>query len=131
MYFTIYAVICAFWIYRLAFCVVKARQKNKVLYGDGGVEELIIARSAHANAVENIPIALILLFALELNEGAVWLVHLFGITLCLGRIVHGQGMLAGVFKARVRGMQMTVFTIVGLVLANIFYLPAIRELLML
>lgn len=129
MYFVIYASICAFWICWLALCVVKARRESKVRYGDGGVETLMIAKSAHANATETIPIALILLFGLELNDGAAWLVHLFGITLCLGRIIHGKAMLANQLKGRVVGMQITVFTIVALTVSNLIYLPFIQELL--
>lgn len=119
----LYASIITVWIYFLTFKVIKARQKNKVAYGDNNVDELLIARSTHSNAVENSIIILILLLLLELNGGYLWLVHLFGITLLVGRFLHANGMLKQALKKRVLGMQLTIFTAAGLVISNIIFLP--------
>ncbi|TBR42793.1 hypothetical protein CBF23_006350 [Marinomonas agarivorans] len=129
MFFTLYAAICAIWICYLVLNVVKVRTSKQVAYGDGGEESLIIARTAHGNAVETIPVALLLLLGLELNQGSIWLLHFFGITLLVGRGLHGIGVLSKTFKARVLGMQITVFTLVGLSIANLLYLPIIRHTL--
>lgn len=129
MFFTLYAAISAVWICWLALNVVKTRQSRKVLYGDGGDEALIVARTAHGNAVETIPIALLLLLGLELNQGPIWLLHFFGIIFLVGRALHGFGVLAKSLKNRIRGMQATLFSLIGLAIANVIYLPIIKELL--
>lgn len=119
----IYAALLGMLICALALNVIKQRRSNKVLFGDGNVSSLIIARSAHANATEYIPIALILLFALEYNGSPLWLVHAVGCVFLLGRLVHTRGMLADVLPLRILGMQMTLFSIIGLAVINMIYLP--------
>lgn len=119
----LYAALVSLWIYTLTFKVIKARRKNKVAYGDNDVDELVRTRSAHANAVENSMVILVLLFALEFNGGYVWLIHLFGIALLIGRLLHGKAMLAYDLKKRVLGMQFTIFTGIGLIIANLIFLP--------
>jgi len=118
-----YASILASLICWLALNVVKTRRKNKVRYGDGGIDELMIARSAHANATETIPIALILLFSLEYNGGYLWLVHFLGLMLVIGRIIHCRGILSNQLKGRVLGMKLTVYSIIGLIISNLIYIP--------
>ena len=79
--------------------------------------------AAQSNAIEYIPIALILLFALEYNEGNIFIVHLLGLTLIIGRIIHAKGILSGKLKTRILGMQITIYTMIGLAILNIIYLP--------
>jgi uncharacterized membrane protein YecN with MAPEG domain len=119
----IYAAILGLLICGLTFKVIGARRKNKVLYADGGVSELQIARSAHSNAVEYIPITLLLLFALEYNGANLLLIHMFGIGFVLGRIIHACSILAENLKGRILGMQITLLVLIGLSIANIVYLP--------
>lgn len=119
----IYASILAVLMCSLALNVIKARRKNKVKYADGGVEELQIARTAHSNAVDYIPIALILIFLLEYNEANIWLVHAIGISLVVGRVIHCRGVLTDKMKGRVLGMQITLFTIISLAILNVIYAP--------
>ena len=123
MFFTFYASLSAILICWLALNVVKARKKNGIKYGDGGVNELMIARSAHSNAVETILMALILLYGLEINGDILWAVHLFGIALLIGRTLHAKGMLSDNLNLRKLGMQTTVFTIAGLAILNLIYVP--------
>jgi uncharacterized protein len=63
----LYASILSLLMCKLAFTVIKARRKNKIKYADGDVEELKIARTAHSNAVEYIPITLII-FTLAISN---------------------------------------------------------------
>ena len=51
------------------------------------------------------------------------IVHLFGLLLITGRIVHAKGILSEILKARVLGMQFTIYTIIGLAITNFIYLP--------
>ena len=83
----------------------------------------MIAVSAHANASQYIPIALILLFALEVNGAAVGFVHLAGVALLSGRLLHAYAILNERLALRVLGMQITLATIIGLALLNLFYVP--------
>lgn len=123
MTFSIYAIILALLICQLALKVIGARRRNKVAYADGGVSELQIARSAHANATEYIPITLILLFTLEFNGGHLLLVHAAGIIFVVGRIIHSRSILAENLKGRVLAMKMTFFSIISLCLLNLIYFP--------
>jgi uncharacterized membrane protein YecN with MAPEG domain len=119
----IYASLSAFLIVWLSLNVIKKRRSNKVSIGDGGSEELKIAMAAQSNAVEFIPIALLLLFALEYNEANLLIVHFLGLSLIVGRMIHAKGILSKNLKIRVLGMQVTLYTIIGLAIINFAYLP--------
>jgi len=108
-------------IVRLTLSVIKLRRKNRVSVGDGGNEGLQLAIRAHANAVEYIPIALMLLLTLELNGAPKILIHILGATLIIGRILHAIGLPAKDFKKRVLGMQITIYLLIGLAVLNILF----------
>lgn len=124
----IYASVSALLICWLSLNVIKKRRKYRVSIGDGGNEELKTAMAAQSNAIEYIPIALLLLFALEINEANIWMIHLFGAALVTGRVIHARNILSENFKGRVLGMQITIYTIIGLALLNIVFLPYSRLL---
>ena len=119
----LYASVSALLICWLSINVIKQRRKFSVSIGDGGNEELKIALAAQSNAIEYIPIALLLLFALEFNEANIWIIHVFGIALITGRAIHALNILSENLKGRVLGMQLTIYTIIGLSVLNIVYLP--------
>ncbi len=119
----IYASICAFILVRLSMNVIQLRRSEKISFGDGGIKELQAAIAAHSNASQYIPIALLLLFGLEYNGAPSWLIHLLGIMLVAGRIIHARGMTT-VFSGRALGMQITISAIIILASANILLLPA-------
>ncbi len=121
-----YASILALLICWLSMNVIKLRRSNKVKYADGDCLELQIARSAQSNAVDYIPITLILLFALEFNGGHLILLHLIGITFVIARILHCRSILADQLKGRVLGMKMTFGVIVTLAILNLVYLPYMK-----
>ncbi|MBY8974186.1 MAPEG family protein [Rhodobacteraceae bacterium NNCM2] len=84
-----YAGILALWLVWLAFMVGGQRRASRVSVGDGGDQLLLLRIRGHGNAVETIPIALILL-ALSENMGAPgWMLHCFGASLVAGRVMHG------------------------------------------
>ncbi|EGW22846.1 MAPEG family protein [Methylobacter tundripaludum] len=118
---SIYASLAALLIVRLTLSVIKLRRKNRVSVGDGGNEGLQLAIRAHANAVEYIPIALMLLLTLELNGAPKILIHILGTTLIIGRILHAMGLPAKDFKKRVLGMQITIYLLIGLAVLNILF----------
>ncbi len=123
MVFVLYVVIAVFLISTLSMKVIKLRQQNHISIGDGGNEKLRLAIIAQLNAVEYLPIGLILLMSLELNLANILFIHGFGITLILGRIIHARGMLTDNLALRVLGMHVTFYTLIALAITNLVYLP--------
>jgi uncharacterized membrane protein YecN with MAPEG domain len=118
-----YAALAALLIVKLSLDVIKIRRSEKISIGDGGNRQLQLAIRVHANAVEYIPIALLLLFALELNGASKLLIHVLGVTLITGRVLHAVGLPDEQdFSKRVLGMQITIFLIIGLAVLNMIYL---------
>ena len=119
---SIYASLSALLIVRLTLAVIKLRRKNRIIIGDGGNEELQLAIRTHSNAVEYIPISLLLLLTLELNGAPGILIHILGVTLLIGRIFHAMALPVKDLKKRVLGMQITIYLIIGLAILNILFL---------
>ena len=118
---SLYASLSVLLIVRLTLSVIKLRTKNRISVGDGGNEELQLAIRTHANAVEYIPIALLLLLMLELNGAPNILIHVLGITLLIGRIIHAMGLPAKNLPKRVLGMQITIYLLIGLAILNVAF----------
>lgn len=77
----------------LAFRVVGYRRKEKVgLDANKCSEAMTRAVRAHANAVEYIPLAILMMVMLELNHLNPILMHAFGCTMVVARILHGYGL---------------------------------------
>lgn len=93
----------------LAFMTVSARRSQKVLLGDGGNPIMQRAMRAHANAAEYIPAGLAGLILLAwLQATPIWLLHAVGMSLTLGRILHGIGLSTGERNAgRIFGTLLT------------------------
>ncbi|GAD79662.1 MAPEG family protein [Vibrio ezurae] len=117
---SLYAAILAIWICYLSVQVIKQRRKHQVSHSDGQIEDLTIARSAHSNATEYIPIGLLLLMLAEFNGGPMWLIHVLGVVFVAGRLVHGFAVLNGVMPGRKYGMIATFSSIVILAILNVF-----------
>ena len=82
-----------------------------------------MARSAHGNAVDYIPITLILLILVEYNGASSWMIHAIGILFFVGRIIHARAILAENLKGRVQGMKLTFLSMVLLLVLNMVHLP--------
>ncbi len=119
---SIYASLSVLLIVRLSLSVIKLRRKNRIIVGDGGNEELQLAIRTHANALEYIPITLLLLLTLELNGAPKILIHILGSTLIIGRIIHAMGLPAKDLKKRILGMQITIYLLIALAILNILFL---------
>ncbi|NNF66724.1 MAG: glutathione S-transferase [Gammaproteobacteria bacterium] len=90
----LYAALSALVLTWLSFKAGIMRGRKKISVGDGGDIELVEAMRRHANAVEYIPIALILLGAMELNGANAAFLHALGAVLVLTRIAHPLGLKA-------------------------------------
>lgn len=94
----------------LAVVVVGGRRKHKITLGDGNNEAFSRSVRAHANAAEYIPAGLVGIVLLALFDPAtpIWLLHASGISLTLGRILHGWGLHTGTLNfGRMMGMVLT------------------------
>lgn len=89
--------------------VVVRRGRHKVSLGDGGVADLHHSVRAFGNLVEYAPLGLVLLFALEYVQAPVWFLHLCGLTLLAGRLLHAFAFSKPeiIFKLRAGGMILT------------------------
>lgn len=119
----IYAILSAILIIYLSFEVIKIHRKHQISVGDGNSEELQTAQGAQSNAIEYLPITLILLFYLEYNGAGNWIIHLAGSALIIGRTIHARGLLNRNMQRRVLGMQITVHVLIGLCLLNPVFMP--------
>lgn len=106
---------------RLSFAVISLRRKNRVGLGTGGYEDLERAIRAQGNFAEYVPIGLILIACLELNQAPWWLVAIPGITLIAGRLIHAIGINTPPpdFSKRVLGMKLTLTTLITLAVLNL------------
>lgn len=116
----LYAALLGILIIVLVLRVVAKRFKQRIGVGDGGDRALLLAIRAHGNASETIPIALILLAALELNDGSAQTLHCFGITLVVARLLHAFGLSRSpkASPGRFVGTVLTLTVILGLAIAN-------------
>ena len=105
----LYAGINGLILLALAIRVARQRGISKVGLGAGGDATLERAIRVHGNAVESIPIVLVLLGLLEACGTKPWLLHGVGIALTLGRLFHMWGLTqsSGVSFGRVAGMSLT------------------------
>lgn len=93
----------------LAIRVARQRGRSQVGLGTGGDATLERAIRIHGNAVESIPIVLILLGLAEACGSSPILLHGIGLALTLGRLFHIWGLTqtSGVSLGRVAGMSLT------------------------
>ena len=106
---------------KLSFAVIKLRRANKIGLGTGGNESLERAIRAQGNFIEYVPIGVIMLATLELNGAPWWMIAIPGISLISGRFFHSIGINTPPpdFSKRVLGMQLTLFTLIGLIILNL------------
>ena len=87
--------------------VIRLRRQHQVAIGDDGHKDLQLAIRAHGNALEYLPLALLMLFMLEQANLAFWLIHGLGGVLLIGRLIHAYAIPSRNLKLRVLGMAMT------------------------
>lgn len=121
----LYAVLSALLLMKFSFDVVRLRMQYRVAYGDGGFSELQSAIRIHGNAVEYIPIAIALMLFMEMNGAETWMVHICGIVLLAGRLMHYYGFHHRLFRWRRSGMSATWCALLLMVLANLWYMPRV------
>lgn len=87
-----YAALLALLLLVLSMRVVDGRRRFGVNLGDGDNAAMTRRIRAHANFVEYVPLLLILLAVLEAAQLPAWLLHAFGATLLVSRLLHGYAL---------------------------------------
>ena len=88
----LYAALCALLILALSYRIVALRRRLKVGIGDGGDAGLARAIRAQANAIEYIPLLLVMLLVAENNGAGEVFLHAAGAGLVLARVLHAVGL---------------------------------------
>lgn len=114
----LYAALATLLVILLIVRVALRRRETRVGIGDGGDHELLKRIRAHANAMEVLPLGLILLLLVELNQTQPIIVHIFGISLIVGRALHAWGLSHSSAKSfgRMVGMLLNLFTLLAMAL---------------
>jgi uncharacterized protein len=109
----LYAALLTLLILGLAVRVMLIRRRTRIGLGDGGDRAVACAIRAHGNATEYVPLALILLLVLELDQTVPLLLHAFGVALVIARLVHAVGLsrAAGNSAGRAVGAGLTLVVI--------------------
>ena len=117
----LYAGILALIVIALAINVTVHRAKLKVPLGDGGNPDMLRMIRLHGNAVEYLPLALVLMAIYEANGGWHWALHAVGIALIVGRILQSWNMWATPIAGfgRVSGQSLAWLSIIALALLNL------------
>lgn len=111
----LYAALIAFVYVALSARVIIYRRSNKISLGDAGDNSLLKRMRAQANCAEYAPFGLLLLAMVELTGASGTTVHILGIMLLLGRVMHGYGFSASppIMNFRVGGMVLTLTMILA------------------
>ena len=114
----LYAALLALLLLALASRIVVLRWRTKTDIGDGGDRGLARAIRVHGNAIEYVPIALVLLLVAELGSANSALLHGCGTGLVAARILHAAGLsrTSGASLERVAGTA-TTFTVIAVLAA--------------
>jgi hypothetical protein len=105
----LYAALCALLVFALSLRIALLRKRLRIGIGDGGDAGLARAIRAQANAIEYVPLLLVMLLIAENNGAGVAFVHACGVGLLLARLLHAVGLSgsAGVSFGRFWGILLT------------------------
>lgn len=124
-----YAGILAIWLMMLAINVTASRWRYRVSLGSGGDARMNRMMRVHGNAMEYIPIALLLMVIYELDGGSRTVLHIAGVTFLAARLLHAVGLAATAAPnpGRALGMVLTwgtILTLAGFTLRLALTAPA-------
>jgi uncharacterized membrane protein YecN with MAPEG domain len=121
-----YAALLAALFLLLSIRVIGWRRMHRVEIGDGDNRELLRRMRVHANFAEYAPFTLLLMALAESMAPPRPLLHLVGLMLVAGRILHAYGLSQSpqILRYRIWGMQLT-FTALGIAALICFTLSAL------
>jgi uncharacterized membrane protein YecN with MAPEG domain len=103
----------------LAYRVSANRVRSNVMTGTGEDEGLYNANRAHITNVEYTPVGLIGLVALHLLSASIYVIHIAGIGLTIGRILHAIGLSTAARKSTPPRLVGTLLTWIGQLVAGL------------
>jgi uncharacterized membrane protein YecN with MAPEG domain len=117
----IYAALIALLYVTLSVKVILQRRSDKISVGDGGSKLMIKAIRTHSNCAEYAPIGLLLIAMVELQGAGGALLHVLGLLLLAGRLLHayGFGRTPQIVILRQIGMGLTFTAILVAAIANL------------
>ena len=117
----LYAGLIALLFIFLSYRVIIVRRGDRISLGDGKRPDMAYRIHAQANCAEYAPLGLILLAMAELQGAPDWVVHLLGLMLLVGRLMHGWSFSRQPHNlmARTYGMLLTLAMITFSAIANI------------
>ena len=120
---SLYASILAILVIFLAYKVVDFRRVKSVGLGDNGDKDGLRAIRVHANAVEYVPMIVILMGIYEVNGGSSMVLHIIGAVAVIARILHATGLSksSGTTFGRFVGTLLTWITTLVLAGLNIYH----------
>jgi uncharacterized membrane protein YecN with MAPEG domain len=109
----LYASLLAVLFVLLSVRVIAQRRQARVEIGSGDSAELLRRMRVHANFAEYVPFALVLLALAESMKVPSPLLHMTGLILLAGRVIHAYGLSQTPHNMRMRvyGMMMTFVAI--------------------
>jgi uncharacterized membrane protein YecN with MAPEG domain len=118
----LYAAILGLFYVGLSLQTIRLRRRHRVALGDGGQTALRRAMRVHANFAEYVPLALLLMFFVEHGGGSALRMHVLGIALLAGRLLHAWGVsqLRENLRYRTIGMVLTFSVIISTSLFLLF-----------
>ncbi len=87
----VYAGLIALVFVFLSFRVIGLRRRVGIGLGDGGDLSLMRRQRVHGNFAEYVPLVIVLMALAELQGQSLWKIHLIGICLIGGRLLHAYG----------------------------------------
>jgi hypothetical protein len=125
----LYAALLAVLYVFLSVRVISQRRQIRVEVGTGTDPELLRRMRVHANFAEYAPFALVLLALAESLKAPSAVLHVLGLILLAGRMIHAYGLsqTPHILRFRVLGMWAT-FTAIGLAALLCFVLGGIQLL---
>ena len=121
-----YAALIALIFVLLSARVILYRRKNRLSLGDEGDRSLLKRMRAQANCAEYAPFGILMVALVELAGTPGVIVHILGLMLFAGRLIHGYGFSASppIMRFRVLGMVLTLLSLIvsafALILISIF-----------
>ena len=115
----IYAGLLTLLYVALSFRVIGRRRAQKISLGDGADADMQRRIRVHGNFAEYVPLTLILMVLIELQDKPDLIVHVIGLLIITGRLLHIIGVSATLFPARVFGMVLTFAALITGALANV------------
>jgi uncharacterized membrane protein YecN with MAPEG domain len=122
-----YAALLALLFIFLSKRVITIRREERISSGDGNNPRLCRTIAVHNNFAQYVPFALLLITFVELSAAPVWLVHLLGLLLLAGRVLHiyGVGREPENFRMRTWAMMIT-FAVLAIAAVQLLTTTLIR-----